>query len=39
VVSKLLKRFEGKLVRTEMLHYAINRIWELGILELESGKV
>ena len=39
IVAKLTKRFDGALVRTEMLYYAISRLWELGILELESGQI
>lgn len=39
VVSKLLDKYKGMLVRSDIFFYAINRLWELGILELESGKV
>jgi radical SAM family RiPP maturation amino acid epimerase len=39
IVAQILSRYEGMLVRSDTFHYAINRLWELGILELESGKV
>lgn len=39
IVADLVKQQGGSLVRSDLFHYAINRLWELGILELESGKV
>ncbi len=39
VVTELLKPYEGAIVRSDLFHYCINRMWESGILELESGKV
>lgn len=39
IVAELLEPYKGMLVRSDTFHYAINRMWELGILELESGKV
>ena len=38
IASELTKDYTVP-VMTNILHYCINRIWELGILELESGKV
>lgn len=38
IVSELVKDTEGP-VLTDSFHYCINRMWELGVLELESGKV
>nr|MCR5107160.1 hypothetical protein [Lachnospiraceae bacterium] len=39
IVTKIMKRYEGMLVRSDTFYYAINRLWELGIIELESGAV
>lgn len=38
IVAELTKDY-AELVMTDSFHYCINRMWEMGILELESGKV
>ena len=38
IVAELANDYEGAVI-TDVFHYCINRMWELGILELESGNV
>ena len=38
IVAQLISNYEGA-VMTDTFHYSINRLWELGILQLESGKI
>ncbi len=38
IVAELIKGYDQP-VMTHTFHYCINRLWELGILELESGKI
>ncbi|MBR2760251.1 MAG: radical SAM family RiPP maturation amino acid epimerase [Solobacterium sp.] len=38
IVSELTKDYTEP-VMTDTFHYCINRMWELGLLELESGKI